>query len=85
MTRIDVENKDIRFPTRRESNVRVRPFCPPSLYLIAIRGRILDAVRREWMFSWTCTINRSTRTASLCDCVQRYNGQESGIFKGLRF
>jgi hypothetical protein len=86
VARIDVENEDIPFPTGSEPNVRVRPFCPPTFYLIAIRGCVLDAVWRAWMLAWTCTINTSARTTSLYDCVQRDNGQvEVGIFKGLRF
>jgi hypothetical protein len=86
VARIDVENENIPFPTWSEPNVCVWPFCPPDLYLIAICGRVVDAVGRAWMLAWTCTINTSARTTSLYDCVQRDNRQtESGIFKGLRF
>jgi hypothetical protein len=86
VTRINVENEEIPFPTWSEPNVRVQPFPPPILYLIAIRGRVLDAVSGARMLAWTCTINTPARTPSLYNCVQRDNGQtDSGICKGLRF
>jgi hypothetical protein len=86
VARIDVENKDIPFPTWSDPDVGIRPFVPPDFYLIPIRRGVLDAVRRAWMLAWTCTINISARTTSVYDCVQRDNGQtESGIFKGVRF
>ena len=46
---VDVDDKHSGGPARGQSDVRVRGALPPPVYDVGDRGRVVEAVRRQWL------------------------------------